>query len=640
MPQPINVLLVEDDPKDAELIVHQLREAGFEPNWRRVDTEADFIKHLNGALDLVLWDYHMPQLPGRRALDLLKQSRLEIPFILISGTVSDDIAVEAMKHGATDYLLKDRLARLGHAVRQALEQGRLRQERLKAEAALHASEERYRLLFENNPLAMWLYDLESLKFLAVNESAVEQYGYTRGEFLGMTLAQIHPVEDIPALEKSLKTGATETKKLSEWRHMKKDGDIVHVEVSARPMVLNGRKVRLVLAADITEKKQFEAQFYRAQRLESIGTLASGIAHDLNNILAPIMMAAPLIRQSKSATDTEKMLVTVESSAQRAAKLVRQLLLFGRGVEGEKERLLPATIINEMLTISQQTFPKNITISTEVADDLAPILADATQVHQVLLNLCVNARDAMPQGGTLKIAAENAHFSSAAAAVTPGAKTGDYVLLKVTDTGIGMTPEVVDKIFTPFFTTKEIGSGTGLGLATVLGLARSHGGFVTLSSEPGKGSSFRVYFPAAPKSETLAPLTQTVAPVPGHGELLMVVDDEENVRDAVRGILIQYGYTVVVAGDGIEGISRFATANNEIELVITDLDMPKLGGIAMLRILKQMNPKLKVIVSSGIMSGIKAGSRAQELASIGIADYLDKPFTADQVLRAVHNAMAS
>ncbi len=334
-----------------------------------------------------------------------------------------------------------------------------------------------------------------------------------------------------------------------------------------------------------------------------------------------------------------MLGTIESSVQRGARLVRQLLTFGRGAEGEKRSLAIGTVIREMVTIAEQTFPRNIQISAAIAEGIPPILADATQVHQVLLNLCVNARDAMPNGGLLSLSAENVHLDGTFAAATPGAKEGDYVRLNVTDTGTGMTPEIINKIFNPFFTTKEPGKGTGLGLATVMGLVKSHGGFLTLRSEPGKGTTFQVYFPAVSKTDTATPFAQVVALPAGHGELILVVDDEENIRDIIRGMLIQQGYTVIVAEDGIDGISRYALAQNEIKLILTDLDMPAMDGVTMIRVLKQMSPKLKVIVSSGVLRGKQlTRSRTSELTALGVSTFLDKPYTAAQILQAVHDEL--
>ena len=508
--------------------------------------------------------------------------------------------------------------------------------------SLRESEERFRQLTESIDEVFWMTDPTKRSILYISPAYERIWGRTcESVYQGSTnwTQAIYP-EDRERVVTAMAVRQGRGDYDETYRILRPDGSLRWIRDRAFPIRNAAGEVYRIagVAQDITEKKQLETQFFRAQRLESIGTLASGIAHDLNNILAPIMMAAPLIRLSKSPATTEKMLLTVESSVQRGAKLVRQLLTFGRGAEGEKKSLAVAPIINEMLTIAQQTFPKNIRIVAEIAEGLSSILADATQVHQVLLNLCVNARDAMPEGGALIIAAENVHLLADAAARIPGAKAGDYVLIKVADTGMGMTPEIIDKIFNPFFTTKEIGKGTGLGLATVLGLVKSHGGCVTLSSEPGKGTTFRVYFPTAARSETSAPFAEA-APVPGHGELILVVDDEENIRELISGTLSQFGYSVIVAEDGVEGTSRYALAMNEIKLVITDLDMPNMNGVTMIRVLRQMNPKLKIIVSSGALQRKQlTGPRSSELTALGVTAFLDKPYTPDQILRAIQEAL--
>jgi PAS domain S-box-containing protein len=509
--------------------------------------------------------------------------------------------------------------------------------------SLRESEERFRQMTESIDEVFWMTDPVKGSLIYMSPAYEKVWGRTCASLYASPdrwVDALYP-EDSERIRTAARTKQLAGEYNETYRIVRPDGTVRWLQEQAFP-VKNAAGViyRMVgVAQDITEKKQLESQFFRAQRLESIGTLASGIAHDLNNILAPIMMAAPLIRTSKSPAATEKMLTTVESSAQRGALLVRQLLTFGRGVEGERQMLAIAPIFGEMVTIARQTFPKNITIATEIADDVGPILGDATQVHQVLLNLCVNARDAMPQGGKLTMAAANVQVDRNSTTMAPGAKAGDYVRLSVADTGSGMTPEIIDKIFDPFFTTKEMGKGTGLGLATVLGLVKSHGGFVTLNSEPGAGSVFHVHFPASSRPEAFVPVVRTVAPPPGHGELLLVVDDEENIRDVVSGTLSQHGYRVITADDGIKGTSRYAMSLDDIKLVITDLDMPNLDGMTMIRVLQQMNPKLKVIVSSGALSREEMGARMTELTSLGVSAFLDKPYTADQILQVVHDALA-
>jgi PAS domain S-box-containing protein len=516
-------------------------------------------------------------------------------------------------------------------------------ERNQAQASLRDSEERFRQLTESIDEVFWLTDPAKNTMLYISPAYEKIWGRTCQSLYQTPLqwAEALYSEDRDRVLAATKDKQAQGDYDETFRIIRPDGSLRWIHDRAFPVRdASGTVFRIAgVAQDITEKKQLESHFFRAQRLESIGTLASGIAHDLNNILAPIMMAAPIIRMSKSPAATEKMLATVESSAQRGAQLVRQLLTFGRGAEGERKMLAIAPIFGEMVAIAQQTFPKNITIATEIAADVGPILGDATQVHQVLLNLCVNARDAMPQGGKLTLAAANLQVGRDSAAMAPGAKAGDYVRISVADTGSGMTPEIIDKIFDPFFTTKEIGKGTGLGLATVLGLVKSHGGFVTLNSEPGAGSVFHVHFPASCRPESSVPVVRTVAPPPGQGELLLVVDDEENIRDVVSGTLSQHGYRVITADDGIKGTSRYAMSLDEIKLVITDLDMPNLDGVTMIRVLRQMNPRLKVIVSSGILSREQMDARMTELTSLGVNAFLDKPYTADQILQAVHSALA-
>ena len=510
--------------------------------------------------------------------------------------------------------------------------------------SLRDSEERFRQMTESIDEMFYMTDPGNGALLYISPAYEKIWGRTRAslfEFPEKWVDAIHPEDR----ERVLAVAASKHLRGYQEQHyriLRPNGSVRWLRDRSFPVKdAGGKLIRMVgVTQDITEQKELETQFFRAQRLESIGTLASGIAHDLNNILAPIMMAAPLIRQSKSPVDAGKMLATIESSVQRGAKLVRQLLSFGRGEEGEKKSLPVGPIIEELVAIAQQTFPKNMTIAAILPKDLAPILADATQVHQILLNLCVNARDAMPHGGPLIISAENIHFDAHAAATTPGAKAGYYVLVKVTDTGTGMTPAVMEKIFDPFFTTKDVGKGSGLGLATVMGLTKSHGGFVTLTSELGKGSTFAVYFPVATTPGTEVPLADA-APSRGHGELLLLVDDEEAIRDSFRGVLIAHGYTVIVAMDGVEGTSRYALAMKEIQLVITDLDMPNMDGVTMIRVLKQMNPKAKIIVSSGLLQRNRmAPSRATELKALGVVAFLDKPYTATDLLQAIHKALAA
>jgi nitrogen-specific signal transduction histidine kinase/ActR/RegA family two-component response regulator len=393
------------------------------------------------------------------------------------------------------------------------------------------------------------------------------------------------------------------------------------------------------AEDITMRKELETQLTQMQRMESVGRMAGGIAHDLNNILTPILMGAPLLRIGLPPVQVEKTLVSIETSARRGADLVKQLLMFGRGVEGRRQAVRLKTLVREMEQIMRETFPKNIVIACDVPIDNWPLMGDATQLHQVLLNLCVNARDAMPAGGRLSITAQNVRIDENYAGMSPEAKPGAYACLIVTDTGTGIPPEVMDKIFDPFFTTKEVGKGTGLGLSTLIGVVKNHSGFVTVESEVGRGSTFKIYLPAEPGAKEDAPADAMPTEVPrGNGETILVVDDEANIRDVIGQTLEQYGYRVLIAADGGEACAKFALHLAEIKVVLTDLDMPVMGGVVMTQVLRKMNPAIRIIISSGKISDRTDPAGAAALQDLEVNSILTKPYTAEAVLRLVHELL--
>ena len=509
--------------------------------------------------------------------------------------------------------------------------------RKQAEEALQQSEERYRLLFESNPLPMWVYDLETLRFLAVNEAAVQHYGYTREEFLGMTIKQIRPPEDIPALLESIEEVGAESRGSIASRHRRKDGTIIHVEIVSRPLVFDGRRARLALANDITEKKLLEEKFLNAQRLENLGMLAAGIAHDLNNVLAPIVFVAPLLRRSLSDPRDLKILNTLEQSAGRGAGLVKQILGFAHTSTGELQPTQVKHLARDIIGVIEETFPKAIELEQLIPSDLWLVQGNPTQIHQVLLNLCVNARDAMPRGGRLRIAAANHRLDALAAGTIPGARPGAWVVLEVTDTGSGIPPEVLAHIWEPFFTTKGANKGTGLGLSTVRGIVISHHGFVELDTAADRGTTFRVFLPAL---ESASPRQITVAPFAlpeGRGELILVVDDEALICELISTILGNHGYRVVSCSDGVEAITLFATRPGEIPLVITDVEMPHLGGVALARALLHLYPDLRLIAISGLTRTKTDSSDVPEMQKLAHA-FLLKPFTAEALLSAVHQLL--
>ncbi len=393
---------------------------------------------------------------------------------------------------------------------------------------------------------------------------------------------------------------------------------------------------LSINTDITERKKIEQQFLRAQRMESIGTLAGGIAHDLNNCLSPIILSLELLTEKFTDPDSRELLDIVSTSARRGSEMVRQVLTFGRGVEGDRQDVQIRHLICDIEKIVTDTFLKHIQIRTRIPDDLWTVVGDATQLHQVLLNLCVNARDAMPDGGALTISAENLTIDAQYAGMNPEAHPGAYVFLQVEDNGSGMPPGIIEKIFDPFFTTKEIGKGTGLGLSTSLAIVKSHGGFVRVYSEPGKGTTFKVYLPAETKTSSGETAKPTVELPRGHGEIILVVDDEPSVRLVTQQTLGAFGYRVILAADGAEAVATYATRGAEIAVVLTDMMMPVMDGLATIQVLRKLNPKLPVIAASGL----SANEYAAKFASLDVQQFLSKPYTAETLLKVLKQVLST
>jgi PAS domain S-box-containing protein len=417
---------------------------------------------------------------------------------------------------------------------------------------------------------------------------------------------------------------------------KKNGELFWERVSISPVLdVKGSIANFVaVKEDVTEQRRLQEHLQHAQRMESVGALASGIAHDLNNILAPVLMASALLKTAGRSEQEQTMLEIIEQSAIRGSNVVKQLLAFSRSGGGKRHPLEIQELIREMRGILAETFPREITLRFEVGPDLQPVLGDATQLHQVLLNLCVNARDAMPGGGLLAVGARNFLIDPEWARLNPPAKPGAHVLLTVADTGMGMTPELIERIFDPFFTTKEVGKGTGLGLSTSLGIVRGHGGFFKVESEPGRGTTFAVYLPAAPAEDAGPSVVRAAEPPRGRNELILIVDDEANVGRSMRGVLEEHGYRVVVATASTEGLAVFRSRAAEISLVLSDLMMPVMNGAAMLREMRRIRGDFKACV----MTGLASASKQAELAAIGVSAVLAKPCDRRELLLAVRGAL--
>ncbi|MBD2086779.1 response regulator [Trichocoleus sp. Lan] len=466
-----------------------------------------------------------------------------------------------------------------------------------------------------------------------NKGAERLYGWKTEEVFGKNANQLLYKEISPQLQKNQNILAQENEWQGELHQVTKDGK--NIIVASRWTLVRDEeeqpKFILTVNTDITERKQLEAQFLRAQRMESIGTLASGIAHDLNNALAPVLMSVQILEHKLQDEQSRRILKTLETNTQRSADLVKQVLSFVRGVEGKRTTLQVRHIIKEIEQIVKQTFSRAIEIRTDIPMlDLWTISGDATQLHQVLMNLCVNARDAMPNGGTLELCARNLWVDEHYARMNLDAKVGPYVVITVSDTGMGISREIIDRIFEPFFTTKEIGQGTGLGLSTVMGIVKSHGGFVQVLSEVGQGTQFYIYLPV-----TQATIPDETKSLPhelprGQGELILVVDDEYSIRELTKISLETYNYKVLTANDGVEALVLYAEHKQDINAVLVDMMMPAMDGITTIRALQKINPQVKIIAVSGLTSNYQI----TEIAGNNVKTFLPKPYTSEELLKNI------
>ena len=758
------ILHLEDNDTDHLLVSELLRENGLNCAFALARNKDEFTNQLHQSrFDLIISDFSLPSYDGLSALSIAHELHPETPFIFFSGTIGEELAVDSLRNGATDYVLKQRPRRLVAAVRRALNGVAERSRLKKAETALQQTEERLQIIARATNDVIWEWDIQTNRFLfnenfksafgheaddnnfpsekffnlihpadknrivtglstllasggrvwwsehrlsradgsyayvfdrasiiydhssrpirmvgvtidvterklaeqkiyeqaalldkaqdAIvvldqnrnvsywNQGAEKIYGWTAAEAIGKTMTELaFHGRTTSQLEEVIRTVEAHGEWLGEINEFTKDGRKVIIR-SRCNLVRDEQgapKACIIIGTDITERKQLEEQFTRAQHLESLGVLVSGIAHDLNNCLTPLAVGLVLLRDENLSVDGRDVLDMMDNTTKRSVEMIKQVLTFARGGSTVKVPLRINSMIKEMAKVIADTFPKNIQCQTVVAEDAHMISANAIQLHQVLLNLCVNARDAMPEGGLITISTENVLLNEQDVAMNPEARPGDYLCIMVCDHGNGISDENLQKIFQPFFTTKPPGKGTGLGLASSRAIIYNHSGLMTVQSECGKGATFKIFLPAvADTTRTTLNASTSSAPLPGgQGQRVLVVDDEAAILAIERATLAHYGYKVTVASNGVDALLRVKNESQPFDLIITDLSMPLMDGVDLISELKKKNPDLNFIVASG---SIADHSKLKE--HLPFITLLAKPFTTERLLHTVNDALS-
>jgi len=636
--KPLRVVIADDDANDIALCIRELKKAGiaFEPV--AASTREEFISAIGqAAVDVVLCDYRMKGWTGIDALKIVKDRCPGVPVILQSGTLGDERAVECIKLGVTDYVLKEQLARLPMALTRAHEERLLRDAEMQAIAALRETEARYRALVQHLTYGILWAEEPSGKLIDVNPALARMLGYESPADL-MRVESTERLYCDPAERSKLLTDYMNRGRLDatiEWKH--KDGRTITLHATGRKTMGPDGKLECleVMLEDITERKILERQLVQAQKFEAIGQLAGGVAHDFNNMIGAILGWADLgLEETELGSRLHRHFQKVRQQAERAASLTRQLLAFARRQILEPRDIdLNKTVI-ETVSLLEKVIGSNIEIKANLAPDLHVVRADPTQIEQVLMNLCINARDAMPTGGALLIETSNVQLDERFCAVQPLARPGNYALLSVADTGTGMDPGTLDRIFEPFFTTKELGKGTGLGLATVYGIVRQHGGFLNVYSEVGDGTTFRTYLPVSEARPTVAEPIEEPGSVAGGSETILLAEDHEGLRQLATEALMNLGYRVLVASDGEQALQLFDHNAAEIQLALLDIMLPKVSGPEVYARIRNAKPDLRAIFATGYSPDF---TLLQEVQLAG-APVLQKPYTSRLLARKVREVL--
>ncbi len=632
----LKILLVDDDEDDYIIVRDMISEIpghGYSLEWLATyDAALDAVGRNHH--DVYIFDYRLGERDGLELLREAIANGCKTPMILMTGQGDREVDIEAMKAGAADYLAKGQISPLllERSIRYAVERARTLE-------SLQNSEERFRSVAQTANDAIICIDSNGT-VVFWNNAAQTMFGHTADEAAGMKFTDIMPErlreEQRTDLKRAVTTGqSVVVGRTTEFVGLRKNGSEFPIELSLAMWRTKDDLFFTAIVRDITERKQLEQQLFQAQKMESIGTLAGGIAHDFNNLLGGILGYVSLMK-SKISQDHQffDYVETIEKSASRAAELTAQLLAFARRGKYVVRAVDLNDIIKETVKIVGRTFDKSIEIEILLCDPIPPVEADAGQVQQALMNLCVNARDAMPQGGTLTVKTSVATLGHDFVEKHAEAKEGEYVVLSLTDTGVGMNKETMERIFDPFFTTKEVGKGTGLGLPMVYGVVKNHGGFVLVHSEPGAGATFELFLPVSGRAEA----TESAPVETAHEQkgLILVVDDEEPLRFLVKEMLEAHGYRVLLAETGPQAVKVYGERNGDISLVILDMIMPEMGGRETFLKLKEIDPTVRALLSTGYGQD----GDVQEAVESGARGFIQKPYRLGELVSRVRTALGA
>ena len=634
MDRAVRILHLEDELPDVELATEALRSAGIACEVTRVDAREAFEAALeNTTYDLVLADFKLPSYDGQSALAYVRERWRELPFIIVSGTLGEDAAIDSLIAGATDYVLKHRLGRLAPAVLRALREAENARARSRSDRALRASELRYRKLFEGSADGILILDATTGRIVDANAAAAELLGFAVAELLGFTPQEIDIVEEHLGATASFRDVLLEDRAyLEDVQVRSKDGAGIAVDVRSSAFEVEGRRIVQCSIRDITERKRLQEQLRRSQKLEAVGRLAGGVAHDFNNILVAMNGYVDLaIDALDEGSPVRQDLLEVRRACGRAASLTRQLLAFSSKQSLHPTVLCPNAAVTGLEPMLRRVIGDDITLDLDLSPALVSVRADPAQLEQVVMNLVVNARDAMPRGGRLRIRTENVEI--AAGERRPGGRApGCYALVTVQDSGCGMDEHTMARIFEPFFTTKPVGKGTGLGLSIVYGIVKQSGGTIEVESERGKGAAFRIYLPSAGTQAAAAAVAAPPSMSLSGTETILVVEDDEKLQALAARVLGARGYRILTASSGAEAQRVAESLREPIHLLLSDVVLPGIDGYELAGELAAARPSMRTLFMSGF-----TGEHAAP-AKIDGAAFLAKPFTPSDLLQKVRQVL--